>query len=140
MNNFFRKRILGFTVIELMIVVMIVAILVALAYPSYIQYVRKSKRGDAQQMLMNWSVNQEIWRSNNTAYAGAGDITPPCSQVGADCDYGFTVEAGTTTYTLTATALEGNDQENDTARDRTTFCSPMTLNQNGQKEPAACWQ
>ena len=139
MNNFFRKRILGFTVIELMIVVMIVAILVALAYPSYIQYVRKSKRGDAQQMLMNWSVNQEIWRSNNTAYAGAGDITPPCSQVGADCDYGFTVAAGTTTYTLTATALEGNDQENDTAKDGTP-CSPMTLNQNGQKEPAVCWQ
>ena len=140
MNNFARKRTLGFTIIELMIVLVIVAILLALAYPSYIDYVRKSKRGDAQQMLMNWSVNQEIWRSNNTSYAGAGDIAPPCSQEGADCDYEFTVAAGTTTYTLTATALVGNDQENDTAKDRITSCSPLTLNQNGQKEPAACWQ
>ncbi len=65
MNTLFRKRIKGFTIIELMIVLIIVAILVALAYPSYIQYVRKAKRGEAQQLLLNWSINQEIWRSNN---------------------------------------------------------------------------
>ncbi len=59
----------GFTVIELMIVLMIVAILVALAYPSYVDYVRKARRGEAQQLLMNWSINQEIWRSNNPTYA-----------------------------------------------------------------------
>ena len=45
----------GFTLVELMIVLIIAAIILALAYPSYIQYVRKSKRGDAQQLLMNWS-------------------------------------------------------------------------------------
>ena len=38
MNTFFSKRIKGFTVIELMIVLVIVAILVAVAYPSFIQY------------------------------------------------------------------------------------------------------
>ena len=73
MKTLQRKRILGFTIIELMIVVMIVAILLAIAYPSYVQYVRKAKRGDAQQLLMNWSINQEIWRSNNTTYAGDRD-------------------------------------------------------------------
>jgi len=50
----------GFTIIELMIVLVIVAILLAIAYPSYIKYVRKANRGDAQQLLMNWSINQEI--------------------------------------------------------------------------------
>ncbi len=45
MNTFFSKRIKGFTIIELMIVLIIVAILVALAYPSYIQYVRESETG-----------------------------------------------------------------------------------------------
>ena len=140
MNNFARKRTLGFTIIELMIVLVIVAILLALAYPSYIDYVRKSKRGDAQQMLMNWSVNQEIWRSNNTSYAGDGDITPPCSQDGADCEYGFTVtDVTATTYTLRATALAGNDQENDKARNGT-ICNPIGLNHNGQKFPPECWQ
>ncbi len=57
-----RKHTNGFTLIELMIVLVIAAIILGLAYPSYVDYVRKSKRGDAQQALMNWSVNQEIWR------------------------------------------------------------------------------
>lgn len=139
MNKFIEKRILGFTIIELMIVLVIVAILLALAYPSYIDYVRKSKRGDAQQLLMNWSVNQEIYRSNNTEYADQDDIAPPCSQDGADCDYNFTVAAGTTTYTLTAAAISGNDQENDTAKDGTP-CNSLSLDQNGVKDPPACWQ
>ena len=64
--TFFRKQVKGFTIIELMIVILIVAILVALAYPSYINYVRKAKRGEAQQLLLNWSINQEIWRVPKT--------------------------------------------------------------------------
>ena len=43
----------GFTLIELMVVIGIVAILVALAMPSYSNYVRKANRGEAQQLLMN---------------------------------------------------------------------------------------
>ncbi|MFC1689391.1 type IV pilin protein [Pseudomonadota bacterium] len=141
MITFKRKKFLGFTVIELMIVIMIVAILTALAYPSYINYVRKSKRGEAQQLLMNWSINQEIWRSNNSAYAGTGDIPAPCSSDGADCDYEFVPSnLGANTFTLTATAISGNDQENDTARDSSISCSEITLDQNGQKLPPACWE
>lgn len=66
MNKWKVTRNSGFSIMELMIVIVIVAILVSLAYPSYIQYIRKAKRGEAQQLLMNWSINQEIWRSNNT--------------------------------------------------------------------------
>ena len=131
---------LGFTVIELMIVVMIVAILAALAYPSYVDYVRKAKRGDAQQLLMNWSINQEIWRSNNPSYAGTGDIAAPCSGDGADCDYSFEPSnLSSTTFTLTATAL--GDQKKDKSRSGTAGeCEILTLDQNGQKLPAACWK
>lgn len=129
-----KKGYKGFTIIELMIVLIIVAILVALAYPSYIQYVRKSKRGEAQQLLMNWSVNQEIWRSNNPQYATTGQLPAPSHD-----NYDFTISDRTaTTYTLTATAKSGNDQENDTAKDGVTVCT-LTLNQNGVKQPAACW-
>lgn len=133
MNRFFAKRVAGFTIIELMIVLVIVAILVALAYPSYIQYVRKAKRGEAQQLLLNWSINQEIWRSNNTAYNATDDLKPSHDH------YDFDVAADATTYTLTATAKSGDDQENDTAKDGVTTCT-LTLNQNGVKEPAACWE
>ena len=52
----------GFTLIEVIIVVAIIAILVALALPSYSRYVRKANRGEAQQLLLNWANNQEIWR------------------------------------------------------------------------------
>ena len=129
----------GFTIIELMIVIIIVAILVALAYPSYIKYARKAKRGDAQQLLMNWSINQEIWRSHNTSYASASDITPPCRGDGADCDYYFEdpSDLTATTFTLTATAL--GDQVKDKAKNGAE-CTALTLNQNGVKQPAGCWE
>lgn len=138
MNTFFGKKTSGFTIIELMIVLIIVALLVALAYPSYIDYVRKSKRGEAQQLLLNWAINQEIYRSNNPTYADGDALTEPCNGV-ADCDYDFGVTDITgATYTLTATARAGNDQVNDKAKDGVTVCT-LTLNQNGVKEPAVCW-
>lgn len=133
MNRLTRKRILGFTIVELMIVLIIVAILLALAYPSYIQYVRKSKRGEAQQLLMNWSVNQEIWRSNNPQYATTAQLAVPTND-----NYTFTLPArSATVYTLQAAAT--GDQASDVARDGTS-CTPLTLNQNGVKAPAACWE
>jgi len=133
MNTFFYKRVKGFTIIELMIVLVIVAILVAIAYPSYVQYARKAKRGDAQQLLMNWAVNQEIWRSNNPQYDDGTNLPPPTAE-----NYTLTVsETSATAYLLTATPA--GDQLKDKARDGTE-CNPLTLDQNGVKEPAACWE
>jgi type IV pilus assembly protein PilE len=121
----------GFTLVELMIVVGIVAILVALALPSYTRYVRKANRGEAQQILLNWSNNQEIWRANDTDYAGVGDITPPTHD-----KYNFTVASDTNTYTLTATATTP-DQLKDSERGNP--CSPLALNQANEKTPDDCW-
>ncbi|MBT8050804.1 MAG: prepilin-type N-terminal cleavage/methylation domain-containing protein [Gammaproteobacteria bacterium] len=135
MKNTCRKFSKGITLIELMIVLVIVAILLGLAYPSYVDYVRKSKRGDAQQALMNWSVNQEIWRSNHPTYASTTDMPA------ADLDYYSLNTTGTLDgdeYTLQAAAKAGNDQNNDKAKDGSS-CATMTLDQNGVKSPAACW-
>jgi type IV pilus assembly protein PilE len=129
------KKRSGFTIIELMIVIGIVALLVTLAYPAYSQYVRKARRGEAQQLLLNWSINQEIWRSNNSAYADRNDLPAP-----AHDDYLFrfkdNVDPTATEYTLEA-AASGN-QTNDVARDGTS-CATLTLNQSGMKTRAACW-
>lgn len=139
MTNRNVKRVRGFTIIELMFVLVIVSILLALAYPSYVDYVRKSKRGEAQQLLMNWSVNQEIWRSNNPEYATTVQLPVPTHD-----DYVFTMPARTATaFTLQAVAQ--NDQANDKARDDTA-CSTLNVNSAGRKysggDPAVliCWE
>jgi type IV pilus assembly protein PilE len=126
------KKYSGFSVMELMIVIVIIAILVSLAFPSYIQYVRKSKRGEAQQLLMNWSINQEIWRSNNVQYATTAQLVQPTND-----HYAFTLPTrSATAYTVQAAA--SGDQVKDQAKDGTS-CTPLTLDQSGLKLPAVCW-
>ena len=126
----YKKKRSGFTIIELMIVIMIVAILVSLAYPSYVGYVRKAKRGEAQQLLLNWAINQEIWRSNNVSYT---DTLVPSHD-----DYDFSAPVATAAaYTLQAVA-SSTDQQKDEARDGTS-CVTLTLTQAGTKTEPACW-
>ena len=131
-RNLNRKQ--GFTIIELMIVLVIVAILLGIAYPSYVDYVRKGKRGDAQQTLMNWAVNQEIWRANHATYAGTGDIAAPTGD-----NYVYRIDGAVTATAYTLQAVAQDDQANDKARDGT-GCGTLELNQNGQKSPASCWE
>ncbi|MEE8495285.1 MAG: type IV pilin protein [Xanthomonadales bacterium] len=141
MNTWKVKKHSGFSMIELMIVIVIVAILVSLAYPSYIQYVRKSKRGEAQQLLMNWSINQEIWRSNNPLYASTGNIAAPIHE---HYDFNTVGTPTATAYVLVAAAKSGDDQLNDKARDGTA-CSTLNLDDTGKKYSAGddtiavCW-
>jgi type IV pilus assembly protein PilE len=134
MKTLQRKRILGFTIIELMIVLMIVAILLALAYPSYTQYARKAKRGEAQQLLMNWAINQEIWRSNNPFYAKEADLAAPTND-----HYELSTVGDPTATAYTLQAVGGGDQVNDKARDGTP-CKTLTMNQTGIKSPPVCWE
>jgi type IV pilus assembly protein PilE len=128
------KEFRGFTIIELMIVVGLLAILVALAYPSYGQYVRKANRSQAQQLLMAWSVNQEIWRSNHATYAGTGDGE---LQVPTHDDYTFSVDGTPTATTFVLRATPTGDQVHD--KDNGVDCNPLQIDQLGVKSPRVCW-
>ncbi|MCF7982217.1 MAG: type IV pilin protein [Pseudomonadales bacterium] len=61
----------GFTLIELMIVVAVMAILAAIALPSYQESVRKSRRSDAQAFLLSLAQAQERHFTQNLQYATA---------------------------------------------------------------------
>src|SRR5512147_1482905 len=59
----------GFTLLELMIVVVIVGILAAIAYPSYMQYPRRSARAEAQSYLSNVATLQQQYLVDKRSYA-----------------------------------------------------------------------
>ena len=123
-----KKALRGMTLIELMIVIAIIGIISATAYPIYVDYVREARRADAISQLLNLQMAQEEYRLRNTSYA-------TLDQLGGAVPsefYDFSVtNVAAETYTLTATAK--GSQTADTA------CATMTLNQNDQRSPAGCW-
>jgi len=62
---------LGFTLIEMMIVVAVLGIVAAIAFPSYRGYVLRANRTDGQQALMAAAQDMEVFFSRNASYEGA---------------------------------------------------------------------
>jgi prepilin-type N-terminal cleavage/methylation domain-containing protein len=93
----------GFTLLELMIVVAIVAILTTIAYPNYRDYVIRGQLVDATQGLSALRANLERYYQDNRTYAPTGPFTPPCSAVPYTSGrFSFTCVTGATTFLATA--------------------------------------
>lgn len=129
----------GFTLIEVMIVVAIIGILAGIAYPSYLEQVRKSNRSDAKIALSDVAQRlQRCFTAHGTykpAAAGTCDVVDKVtSAAGITSPEGFYVvklEAADhfpATYTLKASPVSGKRQASDTA------CTQLTLNQAGVKK------
>lgn len=96
----------GFTLIELMVVIAIVAILAAVAIPAYNEQVRKGRRAEAFRSVGQLQLDLERWRAENPSYACP---TSPCTTAGYPTlplsDY-YTMAISSATagnYTITAT-------------------------------------
>lgn len=87
------KRARGFTLIELMTVVIIIAVLAVLALTSYTKQIRKSRRAEARQAISELALRQEKWRSNHTTYG----------TLNADPALGIGLAPATDYYTVTLT-------------------------------------
>lgn len=98
----------GFTLIELMIVVGIVAILASIALPSYNRYVLKSRRAEAMTSLQDLRLQLERWRTDHPDFSGYARPTV----VPGDKHYTIDVKAdGAASYTITATPKTGQDKD-----------------------------
>jgi len=101
----------GFTLIELMIVVVIVGILVAIAYPSYTNHIARARRADGQSSLMDLASRLERYYSENNTYqtatiggGGATEVLP--SATSADGWYQLAITNQTAgSYAISATPL-----------------------------------
>ena len=124
----------GFTLIELMITVAIVGILAAIAYPSYTDYVIRSKRADGKAALLQLQLAQEKWRANHTTYASKSDLAVNYSPNSYYSVNTFTNVTGTT-YTMTVSPNGFTD----------TKCQNLGINESGVKTESGtdtaenCW-
>lgn len=131
----------GFSLIELMIVVVIIAILSAIAIPSYRRYVVRSHRTDAQRALLDLAARQErYFYSNNTYSKDLAGLGSNSSAAGEYYSLGID-PAGTSSsaYLMTATAV-GKQKTDDAS------CQSMSVDQAGRQTSTgstsndpACW-
>ena len=96
-----RRNMRGVTLVELMIVVVIVSILVAIGYPSYLQFTARAKRTEAKAALLKIAVNQErIYLQNNT-------FTTDLLVLGFSSTPAFVTDSGS--YIITITNADAAD-------------------------------
>lgn len=142
-----RHRSRGFTLIELMVVLVVVGILAAIAVPQYSAHVARTNRAEAKAALMGaaqWM--EQRFSANGTYCSTAADCSTnplPTSmrKVPATGDeiYALTVtNLADATYTLTATPASTGKMSADA-------CGAFTLNQLGQRgqgglDEASCWR
>ncbi len=131
----------GFTLLELMIVVVVVGVLAAIAIPAYSDYVTRSKRADGKNALLAFQLEQEKFRANNPQYATAASLGLPANSPDGHYTIALSGAGGlATSYDLTATP--NNATQNDPE------CDVLTIDESNNRgatgtaaDPVAtCWQ
>jgi type IV pilus assembly protein PilE len=149
------RRTQGFTLIELMITVVIIAVIAAIAVPNYTDYITRSKFAEAHSQLADLRVKMEQYYMDNRRYstaAGTGattcpvamPTTPTVKYFAYGCTAGGGTAAGAQTYLLTATGsgdLTGLSFTIDHANARgTTVASASQFADKGYAVgTVACW-
>jgi len=129
----------GFSLIELMIVVIIVGILMAISVPAYQGYVLRSHRTDAHSSLLDIAARQERFVAQRNTYTtviaadtglNMGSANSPEGYYTLEVKPGACVDIASC-YLIEASAA--GTQANDTG------CTLISYNSAGTKSPADCW-
>jgi type IV pilus assembly protein PilE len=139
LNKSGRNNNKGFTLIELLIVVTVIGILTAIAYPSYTNYVTRGKRSEGRAALLDAAAKLERFYSDRSRYATADNTFPALTNFSTTTETGkYTLTIATSgtyqTYTLTATPTFPDPD-----------CGNLTYTQAGTKgisgslSVAECW-
>ena len=136
----------GFTLLELMITLAVIAILTAIALPSYTSYVIRGKVPGATSNLATKRVQMEQWFQDNRTYAANSALVPPpaCANDITSSQY-FTfscTQQTATAYTLTATgtgSMAGFSYTVDEGNNQTSAFAPPAPAAWIPATPNNCW-
>lgn len=135
------RSVRGFTLIEVMIVVVIIGVLLAVALPGYQNSLEKGRRTDAKAALLDVANRQERFMLDNGTYTtNMADLGLPVPYVSEEEHYTVTAAACsnglTRCYTLTAAPAATSPQSNDE-------CGSFILQSSGAKTVTGsgddCW-
>jgi type IV pilus assembly protein PilE len=137
------RQVRGFTLIELMITVAIIAVLAAVAVPSYQDYIRKSRRSEAQSFMSDVVARQQHFLLDRRAYAVSITALPASNGLGMAIPTGVSSFYAVTIATDNTTnppsfVVTGAPSGTQTAEK----CGTLTIDQRGVKTASGtgtCW-
>ena len=134
-------RVRGFTLLELMIVLSLIAILAAIAVPAYGRFAERARRSDGQNMLLQMAAAQERFFTNNNRYA-ASVVELGVGGTSEDGHYTLTIGPGpsgdTQSFLLTASPAVTSAQASDSCADLT-YNSLGVRASSGTTTNGKCW-